>query len=772
VGASVVTAAVVATGVAGTPVADAQTVASANATGNATPTSTTSPSAGGQLSPRLVAVAPPAVAAADPTAADARAKHAVDHGAAPAHGPGSLVRQPDGRYVVQVRLTDTSIAAQDRLRSTGATIVSVNPEVDTITVAAAADQLAAVAKVSGVIAVTEVLQPISNATCPTGIVSEGDTQLNAASARSTFGVDGSGVKVGILSDSFNALGQQPTDVANAELPGPGNPCGFGDAVDVESDLSSSAGGTDEGRAIGQIVHDLAPGADLAFATADGGPGAMANSIRQLQQRGAKVIVDDVTYTDEPMYQDGVIARAVDDVTAAGTTYVSSAGNSNLLINGQNVGSYEATAGYRSTTCPAAVQASGTTSCHNFNTSGSPDPDDIITVPAGGVFAAALGWDEPMGGVTTDLDLYALGDNGSIVGMPGTVDNVKTGAPTELYSWTNESGNAVNLHLVVGRNTGASPRFKLILLGNVSAVEHNASSGSDIVGPTLFGHNGAQAAETVGATPFNNSSVAESFSARGPATSCWQPVGTGPGGTDPAAPISPCQTKGVDVTATDGVANSFFGTSFFGVHRFFGTSAAAPHAAAVAALQLQARSCRTPAQVILAQRSSATAISDVPSQGAVGGGLVNAVGAINALAPCPATHFAVSLPSPTVRFLPATAVVTALDASNRTATAYAGTVHFSSGDAAAQLPADTTLTNGVGTVSVAFGTLGVQSLTATDTANTSITGSGPSLVSNPAPVAPVPGLARQPIVTGPTLANADGRLELFAVQADHSVQHIF
>ena len=34
------------------------------------------------------------------------------------------------------------------------------------------------------------------ATCPTGIVSEGDTQLKAALARSNFGVDGTGVKVG------------------------------------------------------------------------------------------------------------------------------------------------------------------------------------------------------------------------------------------------------------------------------------------------------------------------------------------------------------------------------------------------------------------------------------------------------------------------------------------------------------------------------------------------------------------------------------------------
>jgi hypothetical protein len=752
---------------AGPEVAGAQTPARAT-----TPSAAPSPD-GGQLSPRLLAVAPPSVAAAGPAAADARARHAVDPPPqAPASGPGSLLRRPDGRYVVDVRMTDVSRPAQDRLQATGVSILSVDPDIDTITVAAAAGQLAAVAGVSGVIAVTEVLTPITNATCPTGIVSEGDAQLDASGARGTFGVDGSGVKVGIVSDSFNVLGGEANDVANGELPGPGNPCGFGDQVDVEHEESVDAvpPPTDEGRAMGQIVHDLAPGADLAFATADGGDSAMAANIRQLQANGAKVIVDDVTYPDEPMYQDGPIAKAVDDVRAAGTTYVSSAGNSNVTVNGHDVGSYEATAGYRPTTCPPAAQAQGS-DCHNFNLSGT-DADDTIAVPASGFVQVLLGWDEPVGGVTTDLDLLALRDDGTALPMGSTENNTITGRPTESFAFSNASSTPVNLHLVVRRNHGATPRFKLVLLGNVTAVEHNASVGSDVVGPTLFGHNGALAAETVGATSFASGTTAEAFSAKGPATYCWQPVGTGSGGGNPAAPISPCQTKNVDVTATDGVATSFFGFNVGGVNRFFGTSAAAPHAAAVAALQTQARACYSPAQFVQAQRSSATAITDPSSQGAVGSGLIDAVGAIQALAPCPATHFAVSMPSPNTRFFPVTATVTALDVGNRAATTYGGTVHFTSGDGAAQLPADTTLTNGVGTVSVTFGTLGAQTLVATDTHNASITGSGTSTVSNPAPVAPVPGLAKQPIVTGPTFANTDGRIEVFAVQADHSVRHIF
>src|SRR5207253_1363568 len=66
-------------------------------------------------------------------------------------------------------------------------------------------------------------------------------------------------------------------------------------------------------------------------------------------------------------------------------------------------------------------------------------------------------------------------------------------------------------------------------------------------------------------------------------------------------------------------------------------------------------------------------------------------------------------------------VTALDQFNNTATGYAGTVHFTSSDGQAVLPADSTLTNGTGTFSATVPTGGTQTLTATDTVTSSITG---------------------------------------------------
>src|SRR5262245_19909179 len=149
------------------------------------------------------------------------------------------------------------------------------------------------------------------------VTSQGDQAMRADIARTTFGIDGAGVTVGALSDSFNCLGGAAGDVANGDL----------SPVNVVQDDPGRLSGTDEGRAMLQIVHGVAPGASLAFATALGGQANFASNILNLKTAGARVIVDDVTYFAEPMFQDGIIAQAVDMVAAQGVAYFSAAGNS-------------------------------------------------------------------------------------------------------------------------------------------------------------------------------------------------------------------------------------------------------------------------------------------------------------------------------------------------------------------------------------------------------------------------------------------------------------
>ncbi|HVF15680.1 MAG TPA: hypothetical protein VNA21_02180, partial [Steroidobacteraceae bacterium] len=150
------------------------------------------------------------------------------------------------------------------------------------------------------------------------------------------GVDGSGITVGVMSDSYDtnaAPNSAAADVATGDLPGSGNPLGNSQPVVVLQDFP---GGTDEGRAMLQIVHDVAPKARLGFATANTGEVGFAENIRSLAGFPdapntvagfkADVIVDDIIYLAEPFFQDGIVAQAVDEVAGKGVSYFSSAGN--------------------------------------------------------------------------------------------------------------------------------------------------------------------------------------------------------------------------------------------------------------------------------------------------------------------------------------------------------------------------------------------------------------------------------------------------------------
>jgi hypothetical protein len=253
-------------------------------------------------------------------------------------------------------------------------------------------------------------------------------------ARTRFGVDGSGIAVGVLSDSFNCLGGAAADVANGDL----SPVAV---LQEEPDCSS---GTDEGRAMLQIVHDLAPGASLLFATADSGIASFAQNIQTLAALGAKVIVDDVIYLSEPMFQDGIIAQAVDSVVAAGVAYFSSAGN-------------EARDAYSSAFRPGVAfspgafpSASGAPfffggTAHDFDPGPGTDVFQRITLPNGEGFIMSLQWDSPAASVSpgapgspNDLDVYVFNAAGTQVVAGSVLHNINgTRLRSSLSSTTRE-----------------------------------------------------------------------------------------------------------------------------------------------------------------------------------------------------------------------------------------------------------------------------------------------------------------------------------------------
>jgi hypothetical protein len=597
---------------------------------------------GGRLSSRLLALS------RDPLKSASNSVQAAAL-SLPSSGAGSLVRHRGGRVVVQIRMSDLSAAAIGRLTSHGVNVISTNAGYRTVTADVTPGALSAIANDPDVTYVAEVLAPHIDPglTVSTGLraatpravcaptISEADSLMNVAAARAAKAVDGSGETVGILSDSFDTATGAPThastDIATGDLPGVGNPCGHTAPVVVQSDFAGG-GQTDEGRAMAQLVHDLTPGAHLAFATAFNGDLDFANQINALHTvNHADVIVDDVSYFNEPFFQNGPIANAANAASQAGVAYFSSAGNSNVIVGGKNVSSYEAP-GLRAASCPAAVLAlEPLLACHNFNTGAGVDNGDGITVPAGAGFTLDLQWAQPWGGVSTDYDVFAVDGQGRVVAA-SVNDNLGLQQPFELLNFTNTTASTQTVNIVIGKFAGAAnPRFKFVLENatGISGVEHNTSIASDVVGPTIFGHNGTNTVGSTAAIPFSDSTRSEDFSSRGPVTLLFADT---PSTTPLAAPqvlVKP------DFAATDGVRTTFFAQLVGGVERFFGTSAAAPQAAAVGALLRQFDPGLSPAQVIATLHNSGRPVATNGTAAAVGGGYIDAAAALGSVNPIPA-----------------------------------------------------------------------------------------------------------------------------------------
>jgi uncharacterized membrane protein YgcG len=496
------------------------------------------------------------------------------------------------------------------------------------------------------------------------VTSQGDFAQRSDIIRSTYPtVIGTGVTVGVLSDSFNcyAIYEEP----NSGVPASGNQgfAYYGYLADYATDISTAnlpAGVnvlsepyegncldygapqnlpfTDEGRAMLQIVHDVAPGASLAFYTADNSEADFANGILALAAAGAKVEADDSGYFDEPMFQDGLLSQAIDTVEAEGVAYFSAAGNGASLA-------------YENTTPNfPTVSNSGPTAGElllNFDASGNTTtytslPVTIASLYPGDLVGIVLEWDQPYvtgspnsGGATSQLNLcvsgstsqYLISDNDGNTVTSCTGLNKPGSDPVQVLILANPANAAnstqpTNLSVYVSLAAGSQPP------GRIKLAIEDSSQGSTInallqysSGPTIQGHPAAAGAMAVGAAFFaqtprcrTSPAVLEYFSSQG-----GDPILFSTSGARMGTPI--VRTK-PDIVGPDGVNTTFFGyplavsgqSDSSGVSEcqnnanypsYFGTSAATPHLAAVAALMMQANPALTPTQIYTYLRNSAS-----------------------------------------------------------------------------------------------------------------------------------------------------------------------
>jgi hypothetical protein len=506
------------------------------------------------------------------------------------------------------------------------------------------------------------------------VTSQGDFVQHSDVVRSANSLTGAGVTVGVLSDSYDCysvyaqndvaasgpagyasngfLATAATDVSTGDLPS---------TVKVLEEAEAGQGGCmnygaptnlpfgDEGRAMLQIVHDVAPGAGLAFYTAENSEADFANGIRKLAASvasggaGAKVIADDVGYYDEPFFQDGILAQAIDAVEAQGVAYFSAAGNDGSLAYDNTAPSFN--------TLSSSAPNSGEYLL-NFDASGAgTTPFLPVSIPAlvpGEFVGIVVEWDQPyftgatpVNGVVTstgatshiDVCITAASGNDEVDdygGNPATCSGANsTGVdPYQVMiigNPANATGNTApeTLDIVVGLadGTAAPGRIKVVIEDDGAGSQILPSQ--DMGGATLQGHPGAAGAAAVGAAFYYNTpacgltpAMLESYSSEGGAPILFDTAGTrlatpvvrqkpdfvGPdGGNDTFLGFT---------LANDGISGGLLDTTISGCQNnpsypnFFGTSAATPHVASIAALMLQANPGLTPTEIYQALRSSA------------------------------------------------------------------------------------------------------------------------------------------------------------------------
>lgn len=422
------------------------------------------------------------------------------------------------------------------------------------------------------------------------VVSQGDATQGSDVVRESFRlineagtvlpVDGTGITIGVMSNSYNTQpgNKAATDVSAGDLPGAYNQHGYKEPVVVIKEYPYGSA-SDEGRAMMHIIHDVAPGAKLAFHTGSLSPRNFEVGFKALAgfnesnelidtNLGLKsnLIVDDITFITEPFFGEGRISAAIKAFTAAGGTHFTSAGN--FSDTGYQA-KFNATTSAPTT---SFLPQSSPATAHIFDTT-TGDYLQKISVKGGETYMIVLQWDDSsasqnnLNGAAIDLDFYIVNDSGRL--LVGNNRSNEDGDAAEIMVFTASADGEANI-LITSANGATNVPFRYIAFqsNGLTLIDNNEGA------PTISGHAMTEKSVTVGAIRFNKD-VPESFSSFGGA-------------------LTDGNSATVDFAAPDGVNTNVIsiGTRFYAdgtsidndpYPNFFGTSASAPSAAAAVAL---------------------------------------------------------------------------------------------------------------------------------------------------------------------------------------------
>ena len=548
---------------------------------------TPEPEAANKLDKRLMPAAAAAEQHLDAALRDAALSRQANHLISPFEAHWNAAGQ------VQVYLHyDKANAAPDleQLRALGATDIVDSPELGVIQAWVPAAQLGATGNLPGVLRVglpryvVHKQAPVQGPVPYTGAVeSEGDSILRANVFRTTTGVTGKGVKVGVISD-----GDQ--HVADSQKSGdlPGNI--WDDPRDAGGKNGFSPASTgDEGTAMMEIVYDLAPGVDqLGFC----GPQTSVDFVTCLNDfktnLSPNVIVDDLGFPGGAMFTEDGFTSGIRSFAEANPSIhlVTAAGNDGGAFWGGT---------WTPTSVSTTVNGVSYTQALDF---GGGNTDLQITVHSGDTLAYIVEWDDPWSDTATandpnDFDVVVFtgpGATGTAVACNQGINIGPTATGTKCNQSNTQSKTTPGPQPVQGSQWDSNQgTYYLEVFGvhgsltgkRLKVVVFDQSSHQVAVSPStdgsVYGHAALpQPIETSVGAIFSGDLSLESFSSTGP-------VASGTGGTHSSIPkpdfVAP---DGVSVTGAGGFENPFFGTS-----------AAAPHIAGVMALLISGYQGQSP-----------------------------------------------------------------------------------------------------------------------------------------------------------------------------------
>jgi len=568
----------------------------------------------------------------------------------------TMAPAPAGQLPLLLDVPQVNDATLRAISATGATVTSSSARWNSVNVLATLEQLDALTQLTGVRAIKSARRPRCH---QQGVANnQADGSMKADQARLVFGVSGAGQKIGVLSDSCNQTTAIGPGVVTGTVP---NAILSGMVDQLSGDLPaqiqvidfgpSDPPNTDEGSALMELIHDVAPNAAIAFASAYTSHIDFANNILKLRQAGCTIICDDVFYLEEPMFQDGPIAQAITTNYEAGVPHFSSAGN-------------DADFGIRATyQAVNAANSQNGGSFHDWDIAGQPAGFLPIDLPASDDFTIVLQWNQPyqsfnLGpGASVDLNVYLLDAPSATANVLASSTEVQfangapSGDPFETFEYINMTGALQHTYLAVDKAAGAgNPDFRIVILSRRN--ETFPSGGNGLNSMTIYGHTACAEALSIGAILFADIDSgggwrpdfkninAESFSSKGGIGAAGIPLYFDTAGN--ALANAPQLRDKPDLAAPDGGNTSFFGQfdtlPINGVNygddnypKFFGTSAATANAAAAAALLLERAPLSSPAQIKHALQSTALDIVATAPLSVVGPDDVTGAGLVNALA---------------------------------------------------------------------------------------------------------------------------------------------